>query len=339
MESRIQYATTADGVRIAYRALGSGITRVDEWGMFGHLQEEWRFPPWQEEAKRISQTKRYVRFNHRGSGLSQLDVTDFSLDALVLDLEAVVDALGLEEFALLGQTEGGPVSIAYAARHPERVSHLILSVAWAGAPDSSYESFRALRDRDWDQFLETYLQAVFGWGAPKQLREPIVGFFKKCMTAETGRAAIGACEQFDVSALLPQVKCPTLIVHHARYPLRGADVARELACGIPNARLILIEEEMWEREGWMKVEDAINAFLEEGSMAPRDGLTAREIEVLRLIAAGRTNREIAGDLVLSTRTVGRHITNMYTKIGARSKADATAYAMRHGLSEIPPLRR
>ncbi len=127
MERRIQYAQTKDGVSIAFSTLGSGMPLVMTPGLlWAHLQMGWENPYWRSFDERLAEKRKLIGYNHRGSGLSERKVTNFSLDIFVSDLEAVVDHLGLDRFALIGFLLSGPVAIAYAARHPERVSHLVL---------------------------------------------------------------------------------------------------------------------------------------------------------------------------------------------------------------------
>jgi len=148
MEPRIQYATTADGASIAFWTLGEGMPFVQmPWLLSSHIELEWQIPEMRSWYERLAQKRMLVRYDARGAGLSDRDVADFSLDAQVLDLEAVVDRLGLERFALFGGGFEGPVAIAYAARHPERVSHLLLWCSWARTRDTASPRLRALRPR------------------------------------------------------------------------------------------------------------------------------------------------------------------------------------------------
>ena len=134
MEPRIQYAKTKDGVSIAFCTHGKGTPLVQMWNPQAHIRQQWEVPEFRTWYGRLAQKRMLVQYDHRGTGLSQRDVSDFSVEALSLDLEAVVDRLELERFALWGNVTMGPVAIAYAARHPERVSHLILWCSYARAP-------------------------------------------------------------------------------------------------------------------------------------------------------------------------------------------------------------
>ena len=148
MEPRIQYAKTGDGVSIAFWTLGEGMPFVHMPVVFSHIQLEWQMPEYRRWYERLAERRKLVRYDGRGWGLSERDVTDYSLDVLMLDLEAVVDRLNLERFALLGVLQMGPVAIAYAARNPERVSHLILWCSWARASPRRPRAPGASRSRE-----------------------------------------------------------------------------------------------------------------------------------------------------------------------------------------------
>ncbi len=127
MEPPIQYAQTTDGVSIAYYTVGRGTPFVEmPLTPWSHIQLQHQLPEWVRWTDRLSEKRMVVRYDPRGSGLSDRRLPDYSLDCMVLDLEAVVDAVGLDRFALLTELFSGPIAIAYAARHPERLSHLLL---------------------------------------------------------------------------------------------------------------------------------------------------------------------------------------------------------------------
>jgi len=245
MEPRIQYAQTADGVSIAFWTLGEGTPLVQMPNVpWSHIQLEWQYPDWRRWYERLAEKRKLIRYDSRGSGLSDRDVHDFSLDAFVLDLEAVVQRLGLERCALLGPFNGGPAAIAYAARHPERVSHLGLWCSWARWSDAygpaRSQAFRALRDDDWELYTETLAHAAFGWSAGEEASR-FAAFMRECTTPEAVRAAMPALLEADVTALLSQVSSPTLVLHRREVPNPGVAAAKSLAAGIPDARLVLLE--------------------------------------------------------------------------------------------------
>jgi class 3 adenylate cyclase len=270
MEPRIQYAQTTDGVSIAFCTMGEGIPLVHmPFIPLSHIQLEWQLPELRSWNDRLARKRMLVRYDGRGWGLSERDVTGFSLDAHVLDLEAVVDRLGLERFALLGPLNLGPAAISYAARNPERVSHLILWHSWARASDfyrsPRLRALRELLERDWELYTETMGHIAWGFseGAPAHRAAAL---YRESVTPEALRMAVGAFREFDVAALLPQVKAPTLVLHRRQLPLLDVEVAKGLASRIPDARLALLEGASL--GPWMgdmeAVASAIDEFLGEG---------------------------------------------------------------------------
>jgi class 3 adenylate cyclase len=245
MEPRIQYAQTTDGVSIAFCTMGEGIPLVHmPFIPFSHIQMEWQIPELRSWYDCLARKRMLVRYDGRGWGSSDRDVADYSLEAHVLDLEAVVGRLGLGRFALLGPLNLGPVAIAYAARNPERVSHLILWHSWARASDfygsPRLRALRELLQRDWELYTETMGHIVWGFseGAPAHRAAAL---YRESVTPEALRMAVGAFREFDVAALLPQVKAPTLVLHRRQLPILDLAVARGLAARIPDARLGLLE--------------------------------------------------------------------------------------------------
>ena len=167
MEPRIQYTQTADGVSIAFWTLGDGKPVVEMPTLpVSHIQMEWQIPEWRRWYEALARTWTVVRYDCRGAGLSDRDVNDFSLDAHLRDLQAVVDRLSQQKVALFAPIHAGPVAIAYTARHPERVSHLVLWHSWARTRDAATPQFTALarlRDTDWDVYSETVAHTLLGW--------------------------------------------------------------------------------------------------------------------------------------------------------------------------------
>jgi len=244
MEPRIQYAQTADGLSIAFWTLGEGAPLVHMPFLFSHIELEWHMPEMRRWYERLAEKRKLIRYDGRGSGLSERDVADYSLDARVVELEAVADRLGLDRFALFGAVTWGPVAIAYAARHPERVSHLILWDSYARASDWSrsplVQAIRALMDKDWETYTEMAAHSVLGWSAGEAARR-YAALIRESITPETLRTVRSAQDEVDVTALLPQVRSPTLVLHPRQSPVPDVNVARGLASRIPDARLALLE--------------------------------------------------------------------------------------------------
>ena len=240
MDLNVRYALTADGVRIAYGTAGKGrpLVRVGN-PPFSYFQLEWRDS---EFYDRLCRNRMVVTFDPRGTGMSDRDVEEFSLDARLLDLEAVVDHLGLQEFALSGVWSSGPLVIAYAARHPERVTHLILDDAFAdggvvrGTPQS--RAIRALVG-DWEAVTEHIAFTFAGSGGAEAQR--YAEFMRACVTHDGYLRMTPALAQVDVTDLLPHVHAPTLILQHGGIRSGMADHARHMAARIPNARLVMLQ--------------------------------------------------------------------------------------------------
>jgi len=238
MEPRIQYAKTSDGVNIAFFTLGEGMPIVMlEGGIFSNVQKQRQRRPLRESFDFVAARWKLVAYDRRGFGLSQRDVDDFSLDKLALDVEAVVAHLALETFTLFAPMLAGPVGIAYAARRPDRVSHLILLNSYASG-DIFWQSprsraFRALRETDWKTYTEA--MARFFFEDPEQG----VAFINEAATPGVTRKFMAATEEFDASGLLSMVTCPTLVLHFAADTLVDsvADEARRLAASIAGAGL------------------------------------------------------------------------------------------------------
>ena len=221
MEPRIQYTQTTDGVGIAFWTLGEGTILISMPPIpLSHVQMEWRDPEWRSWYERLAQKRKLIRYDGRGSGLSEREATDFSLDAQIRDLEAIVQHLGLQKFVLFAQFYAGPVAITYAVRHPERVSHLLLWHTFARASDFSQSpqvrAILTLLEHDWELFTETFAHARRGWSEGEQARR-FAAFVRESVTPEGLRTALGTLQEYDVTDLLPQVKAPTLVLHRREF--------------------------------------------------------------------------------------------------------------------------
>ena len=270
MEPRIQYAKTADGVSIAFWTLGEGVPYVQMPNLpASHIQMEWQDPDQRRWYERLAENRKLVRYDGRGSGLSDRNVADYSVDAHMLDLQAVVERLGVERFVLAPALASASVAIAYAARHPEAVSHLAVWCPWGSNPRS--RAMRALKDSgDWELYTESVAHDGYGWSVGAEAHR-YAAFMRECTTLEVVRANFDALGRFDVAAVLSRVRSPTLILQRRRQTLlTGVDIAKVFASGIPDARLVLFEGESvapW--IGDMEaVAAAIDEFLGDSEPAP-----------------------------------------------------------------------
>ena len=261
----IRYCTTTDGVRLAYATTGSGPPLVKASNWLTHLDFEWGSPIWRHWYAELSRHHRLVRYDERGTGMSQRNVNDVNFDTWVRDLEAVVDAAGLERFALLGISRGGPIAIAYAVKHPERVTHLVLYGAFAVGLNhvgtaEQIEAGRALASLtrlgwglDNPAFCRTFTCRFIPEGTPEH--ERWFDELQRVSTSpENAARLMEAGDNLDVRPLLRQVKTPTLILHCDRDHLVPSEAGRIIAAKIPGARyvslpsanhLVLEEEPAW----------------------------------------------------------------------------------------------
>jgi pimeloyl-ACP methyl ester carboxylesterase len=341
MMPRVQFTRSADGVSIAFSTLGHGPPLVLMPALlFSHLEKMWELAELRQGLEALAERWTVVRYDNRGCGLSERGVSDYSLEAHLGDLDAVTAAVGIERFALNGPMHSGLVAVAFAAQYPERVGHLVLQSTFARGSDVSAAQAGAmlgLIEADWELFTETAARVVLQWGDEVASRQaaPIL---RECVTREVARDLLKAALQFNVADLLPKVKAPTLVIHNKQFPVDVA-ISRDLASRIPDARLAAVET----LESVIgAIADFIGGQPDKVATAQSDaltvapagdplGLSAREIEVLRLVAAGKSNRQIAEELVIATNTVDRHVSHILSKIGAANRAEAAAYAAKQRL--------
>lgn len=249
-EQEIQFCLTRDGVQLAYSRMGNGPPLVKTGNWMTHLEFDFESPIWRHLYRELSRDHTLIRYDARGNGLSDRNVEDVSFESFVDDLEVVVDAAGLKRFALLGISQGCAVSIAYAVRHPERVTHLILfggyAVGWAKRARSAAEKEQAaamltLMRLGWGQENPAFRQlftSQFIPGGTKAQTDWFNELQRISTSPEDAVRNLIANGDTDVSALLAQVSVPTLVMHSrddARVPF---DLGRRLAAGIPGARFV-----------------------------------------------------------------------------------------------------
>jgi len=276
----IRFCTTADGIRLAYATSGAGPPLVKAAHWLSHLDYDWESPVWRHWLTELSNRFRLVRYDERGCGLSDWDIGRFAFDDWVDDLEAVVDAAGLERFSLLGISQGGPVAIAYAVRHPERVSRLVLLGAYAQGRR------KRARTSDELELAEARIDMVrLGWGRPDPTyRQIFVARFLPDATQEQWRSFdelqrrstspenawrfVDAFGNVDVTDITPRLTVPTLIMCSRREPDNNFEQSRLLAALIPGSRLVPLDSSnhlLPERDpAWKHFLAEIDAFLPGG---------------------------------------------------------------------------
>ncbi|MGQ0640508.1 MAG: alpha/beta fold hydrolase [Gemmatimonadaceae bacterium] len=339
-EPRIQYARTSDEIDIAYYGIGAGepLIALAGGGGLSHLAREWQYPEQRAWVEGLARQRRVFRLDHRGTGLSDRDVA-FDLTLSARDIAAVADKERLERFALLGQLHTTGAAITYAARNPARVSHLVL---WSPFP--SYREFlesspplqaaRAAAAKDWTTYTELIAQVAASWKDMEQSRR-LAAYLRECANAEPYLKAMERFTEFDVSSLLRHLTMPVVILHRRDAAFPSTELVSKLAADVPSARLVLLDGSgalpfLGELSDVFAAVDDFLAKPNARRMA--SGLTERETEILALLAGGASNKGIARALSISTRTVERHIGNVYLKIGAHNRAQATAYAFRRGIA-------
>jgi len=237
----MQYATARDGVRIAYGTAGNGPTLLRVPSLpFSHSQREWESGS--EFYEKLAEKWSVVQLDPRGTGLSERNIEDFSLETRLLDIEAVLDKLDVGPVALHGIGWSGPLVATYAVRYPERVSHLILDDSHARTEDfMNLPQIRALDQLtgQWDTFLEYLAYMIYGYG--REEAAPIVELMRACVSPEGAQLIFESARGDDVSELLPEVTQPTLVVQHKGMASQSEEAGRELAALVPNARLVMID--------------------------------------------------------------------------------------------------
>lgn len=311
---------------------------------------------WRHLLMELGRFATVIRYDERGHGLSDWDVEDFGLEARIGDLEAVVDAAGVDRFALMAMAQGGPVAISYIARHPERVSRLAFYGSYAAADRDPTPEKEEL-SRTFDQLIKV------GWAR----RDSV---FRRVFTSlmipgateeqmawldELQRVAVSATNayrfrafrgQSDARHLLPELSLPTLVLHARGDRMSDFEEGRYLAANIGGARLVPLESEnhivLDHEPAWRVLVDELRAFLEPERAVPRpqgaallSSLSSRELEILRLAAGGLENEGIAESLTLSVRTVERHLQNIYAKLDLSGRSARTA-AVARLLTSISP---
>jgi pimeloyl-ACP methyl ester carboxylesterase len=353
MQQQIRFCKTADAVRLAYATVGSGEPLVKAANWLSHIEYDWRTPIWRPLFERLARSRRLIRYDERGCGLSDWEIDEFSLEAWVRDLEAVVDAAGLDRFSLLGMSQGGPIAIAYAVRHPERVSRLVLYGSYSRGyfkrdpTPAQLEEYRVMIDlmrigwgRETAAFRQVFTTLFLPDGTPEQLRW-FNDLQRESTSPENAARMMEAFGNLDVRELAPTLSIPTLVLH-ARGDMRVPfEEGRRLAGLIPDARFVTLESRnhlpLEGESSFTQFVSEVEAFLD----ADRDGaavhpapfpeLTDREVEILGLVARGLANGLIADRLHISDKTVRNHVTNIFWKIGATTRAEAIVRARDAGL--------
>jgi pimeloyl-ACP methyl ester carboxylesterase len=286
----IRFCLTPDNVRLAYATVGSGYPLVKAADCFNHLDFEWESPIWRHWVRDLTKDQSILRYDLRGSGLSEWNVDDLSFESWVRDLETVVDAADLQKFDLMGHSQGGAVAIAYAARHPERVSHLILiggysrGVDHRGRPEAA-EARRALEtlvELNWGKVNPSFFQLVTDLYIPERATPEEHCWFKDLQLISCSAANLGkimrTCDQINVRPLLPSISVPTIVFHSDGDRIAPPEEGRIVAAEIPGARFVPLASAnhtlLADEPSWKIFREELASFLQADCRAAKKPVTA-----------------------------------------------------------------
>jgi RNA polymerase sigma factor (sigma-70 family) len=348
LKHETRFCTSPDGVGLAYAIDGEGPPLVKAGNWMTHLDYDRQSPVWRHWVRELSRGHALIRYDERGCGLSdrQFDGTP-TLDTYVGDLAAVADAARLERFALLGVSGGGPTAIEYTARNPERVSHLVLYGTWTRGRDrrgeGETEQTRLMIDLmrvGWGGTVPAFRQVFSSIFIPTAGEEQKRWYDEMQQASSSGEIAARLWRsrtQIEVSDTARRITQPALVVHARHDRAVPYEEGRRLASLLADARFVTLESDnhiLQEGEpAWEAFLSEVRAFLGDDERAPTlagdlSELSDREREVLELVAAGMSNQQIAERLFLSTRTVERHLSNVYAKLRLAGKSARAAAAAR-----------
>ena len=348
--TQIRFAHLASGARLAWAANGHGPTLVRAAHWMTHVEHDTRSAIWQPWLQQLGRELQVVRYDERGCGLSSPDDTPLDLASSLEELKVVIEACGQPRVALLGISGGGAPAIAYAAAHPDKVSHLVLLGAYAAGPLAGEPT---PAKREW---IETTARLIeLGWGQPGA---PVQQFFTATLipagtpeqvramneqqrvscNAQRAAALFNARVRLDVRALLPQVQCPTLVLHCEHDNTVGLESGVALAAAIPNARFQRLPSRnhipLAGEPAFEQFCQAVTAFVREPSPADAaagaPAFTPRERELLKWVARGHDNLQIAAHMGLADKTVRNALSLLYQRLGVEGRPQAVVRARELG---------
>ena len=351
---RIRFCTSRDGVRIAYATCGAGPPLVFAAHWVHHLKFDWDSPVWRPWLALLARRHTLVRYDLRGCGLSDREGVEFSLEKLGEDLEAVIEATGLRQFAILGMAGGATIGMTYAARNPDRVSRLVLCgslirgrLALAATAEQIEEAETRLKiiELGWPNETPAFGRFFTSLHVPDASTEQFQSYndLVRRTTSPANAIALLRCFfQTDLREIVPRVRCPTLVLHAREDSIIPFDQGRSVAGLIPGARFVPLESRnhvlLDTEPAWQQLVEALEDFLptppDESADAGElvlDELTAREREVLELVAQGLDNDTIGKRLRISKRTARNHVSAILAKLGVESRAQAIVRAREAGL--------
>jgi pimeloyl-ACP methyl ester carboxylesterase/DNA-binding CsgD family transcriptional regulator len=350
LRQRVRYVTASDGTRLAWADAGAGRPLVKAANWLTHLEYEWESPVWRHWIRFFSSHFRFIRYDERGCGMSDWRDSSLSLAQWTADLELIIDSARLDgPVTLLGISQGAAACIQYAIHHPERVAQMVLYGGYAhgasrrghASDEKAYRAMIELARVAWASGNPTFRQVFTSRFIPGGTPEQLQWFNDLCVKSTTGEIAAALFESravLDVAELLPKVRTPTLVLHARKDEVVPISEGRLLASAIPGAEFVELDSRnhiLLEHEpAWHRFCEAVLSFLAPAANLEASALaalSARELQVLTLISEGLSNARIAEHLKIGEKTVRNHASNLFDKIGVRSRAQAIVFARDHGL--------
>jgi DNA-binding winged helix-turn-helix (wHTH) protein/pimeloyl-ACP methyl ester carboxylesterase len=282
-KQEVTFCRTADGINLALAAVGAGPPLIKPANWLTHIEYDWESPIWAPLLQQLATHSCLIRYDGRGNGLADRDVAEISFPAFVRDLASVAEAVNVGRSALLGISQGAAVAIAYAVRHPDRVSKLIIYGGYAqgrnkrgtAAEAEMAQAFLAIMRHGWGDehsaFMRAFSSLYFPNGSPEQIKS-LVDLQRITTSAENAVRIRNACDDIDVVELLPKVQAPTLVLHCRHDNVVPLEQGRLIARTIPHARFITLESDnhvlLAGEPAWQKLVDEIEAFLADPAVSP-----------------------------------------------------------------------
>jgi pimeloyl-ACP methyl ester carboxylesterase/DNA-binding CsgD family transcriptional regulator len=352
MRQQVRFVQATDGIRLALAESGSGPVLVKAANWLTHLEYEWQSPVWKHWIQFFSEHCRFVRYDERGCGMSDLQLGTLSLEQWTQDLASIINAAQpAGPVTLLGISQGAAACIRFAVEHPERVARLILYGGYAHGPfkrgtpgpESTYRAMIDLTRSAWGQDNPTFRQVFTSRFIPGGTAEQLQWFNDLCLKTTVGETAARLFEargNIDIEDLLPLVQAPTLVLHAHRDEVVPISEGRLLASRISGAQFVELDSRnhvLLEHEpAWARFREEVLAFLPVPQLPTNPtkfaALSSRERQVLALIARGLSNDEIAGQMHISEKTVRNHASNVFDKLGVWSRTQAMVLARDHGFT-------
>jgi pimeloyl-ACP methyl ester carboxylesterase/DNA-binding CsgD family transcriptional regulator len=336
VKQRLASTRLADGTEIAYASAGHGPLMVHAPGWLTHLEMSWAMPSERGFYEMLARGRTLVRYDKPGCGLSgpttRAPSLDLEVETLAAVLAAVTSTAGADTVELFGASLGAAVAASFAATQPSKVSRLVLYGGWVRGCDIATTQIRehvlGLISQHWGLGSDV-LADIFAPSADPVTRAAFTRYQREAASAQTARGMLAAAYELDVTDQLARITAPTLVVHRDRDRAAPLEQGRALAAGIPGARL----EVLAGRDHLPYIGDAvglatsIRRFL--GLPPSRGGsaaaLTARQLQVARLVAQGLTNREIAAELTITERSAESHVERIRDRLGFRSRSQLAAW--------------